>query len=60
MEAPKSMKGVGPHTACVLLGLWAEAKMEFTLEEFRYLVKVLSLFLEEVEEIRSKGFLRRR
>lgn len=53
------MKAVGPHTACVLLGLWAEGKLDFTLMEYRYLVKVLSHFLEELEEVRSEVFIMR-
>lgn len=44
----------GPHTSCVLLGLWAEGKMELTIREYRILVKNLSMFLEELEEIRGE------
>lgn len=59
METPKSLRGVGPHTACVLLSLWAEGKMVFSLIEFRYLVIILSQFLEDLEDIRAKQFLHR-
>lgn len=59
METPKSLRGVGPHSACVLLGLWAEGKMTFSLVEYRYLVIILSNFLEELEDIRGKQLMQR-
>lgn len=59
MEAPKSLKGIGPHTACTLLGLWSEGKMSFTLIEWRYLVIVISNFLEELEEVRAHQLMKK-
>lgn len=50
---------VGPHTACVLLGLWAEGHFALSLEEFRRLVKIVSNFLEELEEIRGHHYMKR-
>jgi len=48
---------VGPHTACCLLGLWSEGKIELSLEEFRYLNKCLAQFLEQLEEVRENVFM---
>lgn len=59
METRTGMKDVGPHTACVLLGLWAEGQMSISLTEFRALVKVVSNFLEELEEVRRGKHLGR-
>lgn len=53
MECRTGLDNVGPHTACVLLGLWAEGRMSLSLTEFRRLVKRVSEFLEELEEVRS-------
>lgn len=54
------MKAVGPHTAVVLLDLWETGKIELTIEEYRHLVKVLSLFLEALEEARTDLLMQRR
>lgn len=59
IEVRIGMKAVGPHTACTLLGLWSEGKIDLTLLEFRHLVKILSGFLEELEEIRGQIFMHR-
>lgn len=59
METRTGMKNVGPHTACVLLGLWAEGQMSLSLEEYRMLVKRLASFLEELEDVRSRKNLSR-
>lgn len=48
------LKYVGPHTACTLLGLWSEGSMSLSLQEFRSLVKIISNFLEELEEVRAE------
>lgn len=59
-EARTGLENVGPHTACVLLGLWAEGQMSLSLLEFRKLVKVVSEFLEELEEVRGTRPMYRR
>lgn len=46
---------IGPITAATLLELWATGKIDFTLIELRQLIKILSQFLEELEELRSSG-----
>jgi len=51
------IRHVGPHTACCLLGLWSEGKIELTLEDFRALNKRIALFLEELEEVRENVFI---
>lgn len=53
------LANVGPHTACCLLGLWAEGKVDLTLREYRTLIKTLSMFTEELEEIRGEIFMNR-
>lgn len=53
------LSNCGPHTACCLLGLWSEGKTELTLREYRMLVKILSMFLEELEEVRGEVFVER-
>lgn len=60
IEMRIGMKAVGPHTACVLLGLWGEGKIDLTLMEYRGLVKRLVDFMEELEEIRNEVFMNRR
>lgn len=60
IEMRIGMKAVGPHTACVLLSLWAEGKIDITLMEFRGLVKIIVGFLEELEEVRGEVFMDRR
>lgn len=47
------MNNVGPCTAIVMLNLWYEGKLDFTLIELRQLIKVISLFLEQLEEARE-------
>lgn len=51
---------VGPITAITLLSLWAEGKLDFTLMELRSLIKIVSEFLEELEEVRGKLYVKRR
>lgn len=50
---------IGPTTAATLLELWATGKLDFTLMELRALIKILSEFLEEVEEVRGERAVRR-
>jgi len=59
LEVRVGLAQVGPHTACTILGLWSEGKLDLSLREFRHLVKVLSMFLEELEEIRGEVFMNR-
>lgn len=53
MDTPKSLTGVGPITAIALLSIWAEGGMSFSVQELRYLIIIISNFLEEVEDIRG-------
>lgn len=53
------LNNCGPHTACCLLGLWSEGKIDLTLREYRTLVKRISMFLEELEEVRGEIFTTR-
>lgn len=59
IETRTGLGDVGPHTACVLLGLWAEGHFALSLMEFRKLVKVVAHFLEELEEIRGHHVMKR-
>lgn len=52
-EVRTGITQVGPCTAIQLLALWQEGKLTFTLIELRQLVKVVSIFLEQLEESRE-------
>lgn len=59
-EVRTGIKNVGPMTAITLLELWASGSIDMTLIELRGLVKIVSNFLEELEEVRSERHLKRR
>lgn len=59
-EVRTGMDKVGPMTAITLLELWASGHLDMTLIELRGLVKIVSNFLEELEEIRADRYLKRR
>lgn len=47
-------------TAVTLLYLWANGDMDMTLIELRALVKIVANFLEELEEVRGRVYLKRK
>lgn len=58
-EVRTGLKNVGPMTAITLLELWASGNIDMTLLELRGLVKIVSCFLEELEEVRADRYLKR-
>lgn len=59
-EIRTGMQNVGPMTAITLLELWSTGTIDMTLIELRGLVKIVSNFLEELEEVRADRYLKRR